>query len=105
MMARQAQWESYPEIAEVLKFIAPDKARHAVSDAELNGKINPSTKENAEKMLSSERSANKGKREMALKAKEAGVDEAHDFFDESLRGKARHVKVLEGLNKRCPDKI
>ncbi len=99
-MARQAQREGYPEIAEVLKSIALDEAWHAARYAELNGKISTSTKENIEKMLSGEQGANKGKREAALKAKEAGVDEAHDLFDESSRDEARHARALEGLLKR-----
>ncbi len=99
-MARQAQREGYPEIAEVLKSIAWDEAWHAARYAELNGKISTSTKENIEKMLSGEQGANKGKREAALKAKEAGVDEAHDLFDESSRDEARHARALEGLLKR-----
>jgi len=99
-MARQAQREGYPEIAEVLKSIALDEAWHAGRFAELNGKISASTKENIEKMLNGEQTANKGKREAAVKAKEAGVDEAHDFFDESSRDEARHARALEGLLKR-----
>ena len=99
-MARQAQREGYADIAEILKAIAWDEAWHAARYAELNGKISASTKENIEKMLSGEQGANKGKREAAVKAKEAGVDEAHDFFDESSRDEARHARALEGLLKR-----
>ncbi len=61
-MARQAQREGYPEIAEVLKSIAWDEAWHAARFTELNGKISASTKENMEKMLSGEQGVNKGKR-------------------------------------------
>lgn len=99
-MARQAQREGYPEISEVLKSIAWDEAWHAARYAELNEKISTSTKENIEKMLSGEQGANKGKREAAVKAKEAGIDEAHDVFDETSRDEARHAKALEGLLKR-----
>jgi len=99
-MARQAQREGYPEIAEVLKSIAFDEAWHAARYAELNGLISPSTRENLEKMLAGEKAANKGKREAAVKAKESGVDEAHDLFDESSRDEARHARALEGLLKR-----
>lgn len=99
-MARQAQREGYPEIAEVLKSVALDEAWHGARYAELNGKISASTKENLEKMWSGEQGANKGKREAALRAKEAGVDEAHDLFDESSRDEARHARALEGLLKR-----
>ncbi len=103
-MARQAQREGYPEVAEILRSIALDEAWHAARFAELGGKISESTKENVEKMLKGEIGANKGKREAAVKAKEAGVAEAHDFFDESSRDEARHARALEGLLKRYFEK-
>lgn len=99
-MARQAQREGYPEIAEVLKSIALEEAWHAASYAELNGKISAFTKENLEKRLIGEQGSNKSKREEALKAKELGIDEAYDLFDESARDEARHARALEGLLKR-----
>ncbi len=99
-MARQAFREGYPEVALVLKDIAMEEAWHAASFAEMNGDISSSTKENIEKMLAGEKGANKGKREAALKAKEGGVDEAHDFFDVSARDEARHARALSGLLER-----
>lgn len=99
-MSRQAQREGYPEIAEALKRIAYEEADHAARYAELNGLISESTKENLEKMLNGEIGANKGKRESAVKAKEGGVDEAHDLFDESSRDEARHAMMLKGLLER-----
>ncbi len=99
-MARQAQREGYPEIAGVLEAIAWDEAGHAARYAELGGMISESTKENLEKMLAGETGANKGKRQAAVKAKEAGVDEPHDLFDEASRDEARHARALEGLLKR-----
>jgi len=99
-MARQAQREGYPEIAEILKTVAWEEAEHAAKVAELNGKISESTKENLEKMLAGEKAANKGKREAAVRAKELGIDQAHDVFDESSRDEARHAKALEGLLER-----
>jgi len=99
-MARQAQRNGYPEIAEALKRIAWEEAEHAARYAELNGLISENTKENLEKMLNGEIGANKGKREAALKAKEANIDEAHDLFDESSRDEARHATMLKGLLER-----
>lgn len=99
-MARQAQRQGYPEVAEVLKRIAWEEAEHAARFAELNGKISTDTKENLEKMLKGEIGANKVKREAAVKAKEEDIDPAHDFFDESSRDEARHAQMLEGLIKR-----
>ena len=99
-MARQAEREGYPEIAGALISIAWDEAWHAAHYAELNGLISASTKENLENMLAGEQGANKGKREAAVKAKEEGIDHAHDFFDESSRDEGRHARALEGLLKR-----
>jgi rubrerythrin len=99
-MARQAQREGYPEIAETLKRIAWEEADHAARYAELNGLISGSTKENLEKMLSGEMGANKGKRESAIKAREVHIDEAQDLFNESSRDEARHAMMLKGLLER-----
>lgn len=99
-MARQAQREGYPEIAEVLKTIAWDEANHAAQFAEMNGLISTSTKENLNKMLNGETGANKGKKESAKKAKACDCDPAHDFFDESSRDEARHARMLNGLLNR-----
>jgi len=99
-MSKQAQREGYPEVAEVLKTIAKEEAWHAAGFAEMNGFISTSTKENLEKMLAGETAANKEKRESAIKAKESGVDEAHDFFDTSARDEGRHARALKGLLER-----
>ncbi len=99
-MARQAQREGYPEVAETLKRIAWEEADHAARYAELLGLISESTRENVRKMMEGEIGANKGKREAAVKAKELNVDEAHDLFDESSRDEARHALMLKGLLDR-----
>ncbi len=99
-MAKQAQREGYPEVAEILKAIAIEEAWHAAGYAELNGLISDSTKVNLVRMLKGEQGANKYKRESAIKSKEAGIDEAHDFFDVSARDEARHAKAIEGLLDR-----
>jgi len=99
-MARQAQREGYPEIAETCKRIAFEEAEHAARYAELNGLVSESTKENLTKMLNGEMGANKGKKEFGAKAKEANVDEAYAVFDESSRDEARHAQMLKGLLDR-----
>jgi rubrerythrin len=99
-MARQAQREGYPEIAETLKRIAWEEAEHAARYAELNGLISESTKENLEKMANGEMGANNGKRASAIKAKEVNMEEAHDLFNESSRDEARHHMMLKGLLQR-----
>lgn len=99
-MARQAQREGLPEIAEILKRIAIEEADHAAHFAELNGLIADSTKANIEKMLAGEIGANKGKKMAATEAKKADIDGAHDFFDESSKDEARHAQMLQGLLDR-----
>ncbi|KKM11973.1 hypothetical protein SY88_06220 [Clostridiales bacterium PH28_bin88] len=99
-MARQAQREGFPEIATVLEQIAIEEAWHAAHFAELNGMISASTKENIQRMLAGETGANKGKKEAATKAKEEGIDPAHDYFDESSKDEGRHARALEGLLAR-----
>lgn len=99
-MARQAQREGFPEIAETLKTIAWDEAMHAAHFAEMNGSISPTLRENLEMMLNGEVGANKGKKEAAKMAKECNCDPAHDFFDESSRDEARHARMLKGILER-----
>lgn len=99
-MARQAEREGYPEICQVLERIAYEEAWHAAHFAELNGMISESTKENLEKMLAGETGANRGKKEAATKAKDDGIDQAHDIFDEASRDEARHANALRGLLNR-----
>lgn len=99
-MARQAQRDGFPEIARVLEDIAWDEAQHAARFAELNAKVSESTEENLEKMLNGEMGANKHKRKVALEAKDAGIDEAHDIWDEASRDEYRHAEALRGLLDR-----
>lgn len=99
-MARQAEREGYPEVAAVLRRIALEEAEHAAHFAELNGLVSANTRENIERMLKGEVGANRGKREAAVKAKETGIDPAHDAFDESSRDEARHARALEGILQR-----
>ncbi|WP_457554594.1 ferritin-like domain-containing protein [Candidatus Pyrohabitans sp.] len=99
-MARVAMRQGYPEIALALEKIAWEEAQHAAVFAEMNGMVAEDTKANLEKMLSGEQNANRGKREAAIKAKENGVDEAHDFFDVSARDEARHARALKALLDR-----
>lgn len=99
-MARQAQRDGYPEIAQALKTIAWEEAEHGAHYAELNGLISTNTKENLEKMLKGEIIANNMKKQAATKSKENNIDHAHDFFDESSRDEARHAQMLQGLLDR-----
>ncbi|ABR54365.1 Rubrerythrin [Methanococcus vannielii SB] len=99
-MARQAQREGFPEIAEVLKTIAFEEAEHASKFVEMNGVINHTLKENLEMMLKGEMMANKEKKSAADLAEKEGIEHAHDFFEESSRDEARHAKMLKGILER-----
>jgi rubrerythrin len=99
-MARLAQRDGLPEVAEVLKTIAFEEAAHASVFAEMNGVISSSLKENLETMLEGETMANNEKKAAAKKAKTEDIDPAHDFFDESSRDEARHARMLKGLLER-----
>lgn len=99
-MARLAQRDGLPEVAEVLKTIAFEEAGHAAVFAEMNGVISSSLKENLEMMLEGETMANNEKKACATKAKGEEIDQAHDFFDESSRDEARHARMLKGLLER-----
>ncbi|MCG1011556.1 rubrerythrin family protein [Tepidanaerobacter sp. GT38] len=99
-MARLAQRQGYPEIAEVLKTIAWEEAEHAARFAELNGMIQEDIFENIEQMINGEVSSNEGKKQAADKAAELGLDTARDFFNESAKDEARHARMLEGILAR-----
>lgn len=99
-MARQAQRQGYPEIAEVLKTIAWEEAEHAAQFAELNGMIKEDVFENIAQMIQGEINSNRSKKEAADKAAELGIESARDFFNESAKDEARHAKMLEGILER-----
>lgn len=99
-MARLAQRQGYPEIAEVLKTIAWEEAEHASVFAELNGMIQEDIFENIKQMIQGEIFSNRTKREAAQRAAELGIESARDYFNVSARDEGRHARMLEGILKR-----
>jgi rubrerythrin len=99
-MARQAQREGYPEIAEILKTIAWEEAEHAARFAEFNGLIQEDLFANIKQMLEGEIFANQGKKEAGDKAQELGLNDVRDYFYESSKDEGRHARILEGILKR-----
>ncbi len=100
-MARQADREGYPEVAEAFKRYAYEEADHASRFAELLGEVlTDSTKKNLEMRVEAEWGANKGKKELAALAKELGYDAVHDTVHEMCKDEARHGKGFDGLLKR-----
>lgn len=99
-MARLAQREGYPEIAEVLKTMAWEEAEHAAHFAEFNGIIQEDLFANIQQMLEGEIFANQSKKEAADKAQELGLDSLRDYFNEAAKDEARHARMLEGILAR-----
>ena len=100
-MARVAEREGYPEIAEAYKRYAYEEADHASRFAELLGEVvTDSTKKNLEMRVEAENGATAGKTDLAKRAKAAGLDAIHDTVHEMARDEARHGKAFAGLLKR-----
>lgn len=100
-MSRQADREGYPEVAETYKRIAWEEAEHAAKFAEMLGVVvKPDTKENLKMRIEAEFGANKGKKELATKAKQLDYDAIHDTVHEMCKDEARHGAAFEGLLKR-----
>ena len=100
-MARQADREGYPEVADAYKRIAWEEAEHAAKLAELLGEVvTPRTKLNLEARVEAEYGACRGKKDLANKAKQLEYDEVHDVLHEMCRDEARHGQIFNGLLKR-----
>ena len=100
-MSRQADREGFPEVAEAYKRIAFEEAEHAAKFAELLGEVlEDSTKKNLEMRVAAEHGATQGKKDIATKAKEQGLDAIHDTVHEMCKDEARHGKAFQGLLKR-----
>lgn len=100
-MSRQAAREGYPEIAEYYKTAAFEEAEHAAKFAELLGEVVfADTKKNLELRVAAENGACAGKKEIATKAKQLGLDAIHDTVHEMAKDEARHGCAFQGLLNR-----
>lgn len=100
-MSRQADREGYPEVAEAYKRIAFEEAEHAAKFAELLGEVvTDSTKKNLQLRLDAEYGACEGKKKLATRAKELGLDAIHDTVHEMCKDEARHGMAFKGLLER-----
>ena len=99
-MARVAEREGYPEIAEAYKRYAFEEADHASRFAELLGEVLGDTKSNLEARIAAEKGACEDKFRIAKLAKEQGSDAIHDTVHEMAKDEARHCAGFAGLYKR-----
>ena len=100
-MSRQATKEGYSEIAEAYHRIAFEEAEHASKFAELLGEVlEADTKTNLKARVMAENGACKGKKGIAVKAKQLNYDAIHDTVHEMCKDEARHGQQFAGLLKR-----
>jgi len=100
-MARQAEREGYPEIAEAFKRYAWEEAEHASKFAELLGEVVTNcTKKNVKMRADAEAGACAAKLAIAARAKQLGYDAIHDTVHEMAKDEARHGAGFAGLYKR-----
>lgn len=100
-MARQADREGYPEVAEAYKRYAWEEAEHAAKFAELLGEVlTNSTKKNLAMRIDAEHGACTGKKELATLAKQLNLDAVHDTVHEMAKDEARHGRGFKGLFDR-----
>ncbi|HWI40535.1 MAG TPA: NADH peroxidase [Verrucomicrobiae bacterium] len=100
-MSRQADREGYPEVAEAYRRIAFEEADHAARFAELLGEVvQADTRTNLSMRVEAENGACKGKKELAVRAKQLNYDAIHDTVHEMCKDEARHGQVFAGLLKR-----
>lgn len=97
-MSRQAHREGYPEVGMYFEKAAYEEAEHAAKFAELLGEVVcADTRKNLELRVMAENGACEGKKKIAAKAKELGLDAIHDTVHEMCKDEARHGKAFEGL--------
>lgn len=100
-MARQADREGFPEVAEAYKRVAWEEAEHAAKFCELLGEVvSSSTEKNLQARVDAEFGACQGKKDIATKAKQLNYDAIHDTVHEMCKDEARHGQIFEGLLNR-----
>lgn len=100
-MARQADREGYPEVAEAYTRIAYEEAEHAAKFAEILGEVVVAdTKSNLSARVEAEYGACAGKKALASLAKKNNLDDIHDTVHEMCKDEARHGRAFKGLLDR-----
>ena len=99
-MARQADREGYPEIAEAFKRYAYEEADHASRFMEMLGDAVWDTKKNLEARIAAEADACADKTRIAKLAKQQNLDAIHDTVHEMAKDEARHCCGFRGLYAR-----
>ncbi len=99
-MARQADREGYPEVAEAYKRYAWEEAEHASKFAEMLGEVVWDTKTNLHKRMLAEHGATQGKYDLGQIADKLGLGDIRDTVNEMAKDEARHGSGFQGLYNR-----
>ena len=100
-MARVAEREGYPEVAEAYKRYAFEEAEHAAKFAELLGEVvTDSTKKNLRTSLYGGGRRVQGQTRSCRPRKKLGYDAIHDTVHEMAKDEARHGAGFKGLLDR-----
>ena len=100
-MARQADREGFPEIAEAYTRIAWEEAGHAALFGEMLGEVlKADTRANLKMRAAAEHGACAGKAALADLAEKQALPAIRDAVREMARDEARHGSVFRGLSRR-----
>ena len=100
-MARQADGQGYPEIANSFQRMAMEEVGHAARLAEILGEqLVDDVEKNVKNRVEIELNACKEKQALALLAKELGYNEIYSALHDMCKDEARHGQALEGVRKR-----
>ena len=100
-MARQADRQGYPEIANSFQRMAMEEVGHAARLAEILGEqLVDDVEKNVKNRVEIELNACKEKQALALLAKELGYNEIYSALHDMCKDEARHGQALEGVQKR-----
>ena len=100
-MARQADGQGYPEIANSFQRMAMEEVGHAARLAEILGEqLVDDVEKNVKNRVEVELNACKEKQALALLAKELGYNEIYSALHDMCKDEARHGQALEGVRKR-----
>lgn len=100
-MARAADREGFPEVANALARIAQDKLLHAARAMELLGEsVSAATRDNLASRLEAEAQASQDSQALTEVCRGLGLDAAHELAHEISRDQTRHGQMVEGLLTR-----
>lgn len=100
-MARQADREGFPEIANAYRRVAKEQTESVGRMAELLGEmLFADTKRNLEMRMDATFNACESKKKIATRAKQLNFDAIHDSMHEISKDESRYYHMFKGLRER-----